>query len=152
MNTDKILTPAEIDILAKAYLDCKLTKLQEKELELVLASTDCSSPVIDEAREAMQIGTFMASMPRHRTRRRTTWFAAAAILILMICGAYVLFSSHSEPSIEVYADGNRLDSELAVKKAFETEALCLAKMQSMLTQAENNRVQSMKLIQTTNIQ
>ena len=53
------LTLQELEQLSQAYVDCHLSRLQERELELVLISTPISSPVIDEARALMDIAMQM---------------------------------------------------------------------------------------------
>lgn len=53
------LTLQELEQLSHAYVDCHLSRLQERELELVLIRTHISSPVIDEARALMDIAMQM---------------------------------------------------------------------------------------------
>lgn len=138
MKTDNInLTIEELDSLARAYLDCRLTKLEEKELELVLLSTGLSTPAIDEARETMGIVTTIASPAKPtkliHSRRRQRWLrpltvaASIAIVAAVAIGIFnktTLLNDNNE-SYTVYVNGNRLSGELAQQKALETQAECM---------------------------
>lgn len=114
MTNDDKLTKQELEELAQAYLDCRLSRLQEKELELVLASQpEISSPIIDEVRETMEIMTGIEGPAQDRSeseakgRRRTSllspilrWSVAAACLIMLISGGiFLLFESHREENM-----------------------------------------------------
>lgn len=87
MNDKDNLTLAELEMLAQAYLDCKLSRLQEKELEYVLMSCGLSSPLIDEVRECMALSTLIASgKPAKKKRNIIRWVAAACV------GAIAIFA------------------------------------------------------------
>ena len=131
-------TPDELEALARAYLDCRLSKLQEKELELVLMSTELSTPTIDEARETMGIVTSIASpsettqstATRRRRQRLLRPLMAAASIAVMAAVALGIFhkttlQSDSSESYIVYVNGNQLNGELAQQKALETQAQCM---------------------------
>lgn len=138
MKTDNFnLTIEELDSLARAYLDCRLTKLEEKELELVLLSTGLSTPAIDEARETMGIVTTIASPAKPtkliQSRRRQRWLrpltvaASIAIVAAVAIGIFnktTLLNDNNE-SYTVYVNGNRLSGDLAQQKALETQAECM---------------------------
>ncbi len=147
MNTDhniNNLSLAELDSLSRAYLDCRLTKLEEKELQLVLMSTNFSSPAIDEARETMGVTTVMESLAApapKRVRRRPAWLkwcAAAACIALAVGVAVNLPQSDRrmpDTSVIVYVDGHKLDNDEAARKASETQARCMAMLEHTLNQA-----------------
>ncbi|MDE5811420.1 MAG: hypothetical protein K2H61_03825 [Muribaculaceae bacterium] len=138
MKTDNInLTIEELDSLARAYLDCRMTKLEEKELELVLLSTGLSTPAIDEARETMGIVATIASPAKSTkliySRRRQRWLrpltvaASIAIVAAVAIGIFnktTLLNDNSE-SYTVYVNGNRLSGDLAQQKALQTQAECM---------------------------
>ena len=52
-NTNERLSVTELEELCQLYLDCRLTRLQEQELHLVLLDQDVHSPLIDEVRGMM---------------------------------------------------------------------------------------------------
>lgn len=150
MNDDnKIFTAEELEALSKAYLECRLTKLEEKELELVLLSCNVSSPIIDEARETMSVTAEFekAATTRqvrvHRTSRFTRYVAAIGIMMLMSF-AVALFWKNAEYTengtdsfaVVVYIDGEQLSHEKAACKAAETQAMCMA----LLEQTVNNAI------------
>ena len=76
MNDKDNLTLAELEMLAQAYLDCKLSRLQEKELEYVLMSCGLSSPLIDEVRECMALSP-QESLPRKNAILSVGWLPRA---------------------------------------------------------------------------
>ena len=87
----KELSLKELEILAQAYLECRLSRLQEKELELILYDTDVTSPVIEEARRTMGVSTLLAEvrdtsgrtllLPRRNRFAAAGWVAACVGMI-----------------------------------------------------------------------
>lgn len=160
MNRDnKIFTAEELEALSKAYLDCRLTKLEEKELELVLLSCDASSPIIDEARETMGImAAYEKATPqRHKHSYKTARFtrAAAAIgIIMMMSLAIAPFWKNAEYkdnsadsfAVAVYIDGERLSPEIAVSKAEETQAMCMAMLEQTVNKAKALQNENTKIL------
>lgn len=160
MNSDnKIFTAEELDALSKAYLDCRLTKLEEKELELVLLSCDASSPIIDEARETMGImAAYEKATPqRHKHSYKTSRFtrAAAAIGIIMMMSLAIAPFLKDDGSNEdrtdsfavaVYIDGERLSPEKAVSKAEETQAMCMAMLEQAVDKATTLQNENTKIL------
>lgn len=160
MNNEQYkLTAAELEALSQAYLDCRLSRLQEKELELVLINSDASSPVIDEARETMGIATLMESvksvpaLPRRNTFRWLNWCAAAACLTIMLGSALCFLrpdlsgaSAADEAQYVVYVDGKRLSPEEAEKTALREQAMCMAMMESALKNAQAIQLDNEKLL------
>lgn len=160
MNRDnKIFTAEELEALSKAYLDCRLTKLEEKELELVLLSCDASSPIIDEARETMGImAAYEKATPqRHKHSYKTSRFtrAAAAIGIMMLMSfaiAPLWKSTESKEdnadlfAVAVYVDGVQLSREKAVSKAEETQAMCMAMLEQTVNKATTLQTENTKIL------
>lgn len=153
------LTIEELEILSRAYLECRLSKIQEKELQLVLASVDFSSPVIQEARETMGIiSEWEAMKPIPRIRRKPEfkvlrWCAAAACVIVLIGVAVRLNTSvglinnvSEDSGITVWVDGRCLSEDEARKIAGEDQAICMARMEQSLRLAGEEQNECMKEI------
>lgn len=161
MNTDRnIFTKEELEALSRAYLDCRLTRLQEKELELVLLSIGISSPVIDEARETMAVATALESpAPRRRAKRFPAvrwmqWGAAAACFALV--ATFAVRMNHGAPAcadssmaVVVYVDGQRLSGDQAMRKAMETQSSCMAMLERTVSNAQAVKNESMKILNQT---
>lgn len=160
MNLDQnMFTQKELEVLARAYLDCRLSKLQEKELELLLASSDVSSPIIDEARDTMMATTMLeAAAPARPASRqapvRRPWRWAAAAAVVLAAGVGLGLWRHaagqavgldSAPCI-VYVDGERLDPEAAAASAMATQSMCMAMMESTLNNAQALQAESIGII------
>lgn len=151
-----ILTLAELDTLAKAYIDCKLSKLEEKELQLVLSSSLLSSPAIDEARELMGITTVMESLtapkaPAVRPKRFAwvKWASAAACVALAVGIALRMPASDqhiNDGGIAVYVDGYKLDRAEAEAKAIETQAQCMAMLESTINKVTEYQTSTLSIL------
>lgn len=149
MKTIESLTLNDLEQLAQAYLDCRLTRLEEKELELVLASSQLSSPTINEAREQMALTSLMAeshSRRRVAKRRFIRFGSIAACLAALIIGGTMLIAP-TEPQVSYYVciNGQELHGEAAKRYALETEQRMEQLQQEMLNQAlaiekENERL------------
>lgn len=145
MNQDHdMLTLEELEALAQAYIDCRLTRLEEKELELVLMSSGFSTPLIDEARETMGLTTAVAQVPRPKevkARPRLLWLrisvAAACLALAVVTGYRLGRSGVGEETAEVivYVDGQRLSPDLAEVEAMKTQVMCMAMMEETVNTA-----------------
>lgn len=139
-----MLTLEELEALAQAYLDCRLTRLEEKELELVLMSGGFSTPLIDEARETMGLTTAVAQVPQPKevkARPRLLWLrisvAAACLALAVVTGYRLGRSGVGEETAEVivYVDGQRLSPDLAEVEAMKTQVMCMAMMEETVNTA-----------------
>ncbi|MGN0222735.1 MAG: hypothetical protein ACI4AM_01780 [Muribaculaceae bacterium] len=149
MKTIESLTLNELEQLAQAYIDCRLTRLEEKELELVLASSPLSSPTINEAREQMVLTSLMAESHSRRRllkRRFIRFGSIAACLAALIIGGMMLIAP-TEPQVSYYVciNGQELHGEAAKRYALETEQRMEQCRQELLNQAlaiekENERM------------
>ena len=149
MKTIESLTLNELEQLAQAYLDCRLTRLEEKELELLLASSPLSSPTIDEAREQMALTSLMAASHSRRrvAKRRFIRFGSiAACLAAIVIGGTMLIAP-TEPQVSYYVciNGQELHGEAAKRYALETEQRMEQFQQELLNEAlaiekENERL------------
>lgn len=152
------LTRDELEELSKAYLDCRLSRLEEKELELVLVNCDVSSPLIDTVRDIMGLTSMMAEAERAKRLRRGAmkarlkrWGSVAA------CAAVVLVSSlfildekqigdvyaHGSEELFVVLDGKVLNDNAASRFADEDMKHNMAKLNEVLTETDVEEEQSM---------
>ena len=149
MKAIEPLTLNDLEQLAQAYLDCQLTRLEEKELELLLASSSLSSPTINEAREQMALTSLMAESHSRRrvAKRRVIRFSSiAACLAAVIIGGTMLIAP-TEPQVSYYVciNGQELHGEAAKRYALETEQRMEQFQQELLNEAlaiekENERL------------
>ncbi|MBD5246205.1 MAG: hypothetical protein HDS55_05560 [Barnesiella sp.] len=153
------LTHEELETLAQAYLDCRLTRLEEKELELVLYSSDISSPVIDEARRTMGIITLLsggtARLRRsHVPRRRFTWlgWAAAAVGILLLSSLLYFPKMNVDgwggtgDNMAVYVNGRHLTGDEAMMEALQAQDESRKMVRELCVEVKEDYNSNMKLI------
>ena len=156
-NTNERLSVTELEELCHLYLDCRLTRLQEQELHLVLLDQDVNSPLIDEVRGMMGFELRMSAdaVPSASTvgiRRRwwQRWSVAniaASLFILLASAATFMYlgtsNNQTDATYMVYVDGNRIDDRA------EAEAIIRAdidKANAMLERsAELRRDQQQKM-------
>lgn len=157
---DNRFSREELEILAQAYLDCRLSRLEEKELELVLSRCRLSSPLLDEARRDMRLHTAMASAgaPGAVTARRNNlrfpkWAVAAACLMLILAAGicyHINDSGNSESYACVIINGKRLPEKEADEYADKAKAESMAEFRRILENAERtdkeciDRINSLK--------
>lgn len=123
------LTLQETEQLCRLYMDCKLSVLEETELQYVLGKLPYSSPCIDEVRMLMglslkrsKIRKSVSSPYRRRIMALTIGIAASIVLLI---GFFDSGSkSHNAPDnyIVAYANGHRLSrhqAEAAVEASIE---------------------------------
>lgn len=130
MNKQDSLSKQELEELAQLYLDCRLSLLQEKELEYVLSCVDISTPILDEAREMMGISTLLsAGQPlsvdtkkRHGWKSVLKWSGIAACLALVVLtGTKFLYpgankDADSQDYVLIYMNGEDISSHEEAKK------------------------------------
>lgn len=129
-----ILTLEELESLAHAYLEARLSLIQEKELLLVLESTALDSPLLNKTRETMEIvSEFEASHVRkskHHLRRLSA--AAVAILILSVAGIRYFTPTPKNETCIVYVDGKKLTEREAQKFASQVQIKKMASFEETL--------------------
>lgn len=142
MNDKDNLTLAELEMLSQAYLDCRLSRLQEKELEYVLMSSGLSSPLIDEVREYMELSTLIASEKPAERRRGVFRVAVAACLGALAIFAATALLVHNEPAdnyLCVIVDGDKLPDDKAMEIALETRMKSLEMFNRIVEEADMER-------------
>ncbi len=127
------LTIYELDKFCRLYLDCKLSVLEEKELEYILSKTALSSPLIKEVRSLMKVHALELQYETPRKTNLRNWrliSGIAACLILIFSVGYYFFSSkssdlsHSDSTIYIaaYSHGNRLSEKEAISATYSAMA------------------------------
>lgn len=150
MKTDELnLTIEELDELCRLYMDCKLSVLEEKELEYILTRTELTSPSIDEVRSLMNIQLLHSPQPSVKKRTRNWGYfsgiaaslavilSAVTFLLLPFCGN--LSDTKQNVYIAAYSHGERLNGRDAIKATDEA----MAKADSLMNYAALNERQYM---------
>ena len=105
MKTDEMnLTVDELEELCRLYMDCKLSVMEEKELEYVLSHTSMTSPSIIEVRSlmGMQIIKRSSSNPIKKKMLSNWRFMtgiAATVALLFGISVNILNTDYSKSSI-----------------------------------------------------
>ena len=124
---DNKLTLQETEQLCRLYLDCRLSVLEENELQYVLTKVDHNSPLIDDVRGMMGIKTKelhtgpyrSISSGKRRFPRLALYLGITASLAILFCvGISFLHDSSNlqdtgHDYYVAYADGHRLNDEAA---------------------------------------
>lgn len=147
METKEMLTLQEIEQLCQAYLDCHLSRLQEKELELVLLCTDHTAPIISETRSIMGLSALM-SHPKANAITKTKWrlfkYAgiAACVAMIVISSRYYFMDSKSSAygrDVYVSVDGKELTGYVAQTVIKDTEEETMNMFRSIIKDAEDEQ-------------
>ena len=149
METNEKLTYQEIEQLCQAYMDCQLSRLQEKELELVLLCSDLNSPIIAEVRALMGLSTLMAiTNPEtkviKKAKPRVLKYSgiAACIAIILLCTGYlfrVTRSTEINGDVYVCVDGKVLTGQTAQIVARDTELETMNIYRSIIESTEHEQ-------------
>ncbi len=143
MNTDELtLTIDELDELCRLYMDCRLSVLEEKELEYILSKTSFTSPLIQEVKCIMKLQVVKPEyiMPRNNNFPIRKYFSgiAASLAIIFSVGYFFLSSKHSDLSdsdssvfIAAYSHGE----QLSYKEALNATHSAIEKADSLMNLA-----------------
>lgn len=150
-DTKDNISIEELETLCGLYMECGLTRLQERELQYVLEHTALRSPLVDDVRRMMGFSDRLASahavaVAPVKARRASCWSRAMAVNIAasvaLIIGVAVGIhyarpaGSHDGMVCEVYVNGRHIvDEEAALTKANAD----LARARSIMARAEANR-------------
>lgn len=144
MKTDEMnLTVDELEGLCRLYMDCKLSVMEEKELEYVLSQTSLTSPSIEDVRSLMGVHK-LSSLSLKPTPAKRDWnwrlfsvIAASIALILTVAFYFTsrqdsLHSTDSTPEyFAAYSNGQRLNE----REAIEATTIAMAKADSLMNYA-----------------
>lgn len=116
------LTIEELDELCRLYMDCKLSVLEEKELEYILSHTSLTSPSIDEVRNLTGIQIFKPVSSKPIIKTFSNWWLktgiAASVAILLGIGLTVFKTDNSKSSVSesciAYVNGHELHGDVAM--------------------------------------
>ena len=118
-DNDTILTLQELEELCRLYLECRLSVLEEKELELILTTRDASSPLIDETRAVMGVSASMQAPCRRKGWSVRHWVSAAAVALLAAVAVPLVATHLNSEEYVSYSNGKRLEPEQAKIHAIE---------------------------------
>lgn len=147
METKEKLTIQEIEQLCRAYLDCHLSLLQEKELELVLLCTDHTTPIISETRSLMGLAALIAH-PKAKAITKIKWrllkYAGIAACVAMIAISAIYYFVDPRPAVhehDVYVsvDGKELTGYVAQYVINDTEEETMNMFRSIIKDAEDEQ-------------
>ena len=118
-QTTEGFTIEEAERLCQLYMDCKLSVLEETELEYVLSQTELDSPMIQDTRKLMGISRtvrFSNTVKRPSSHRLLKWAlrTAACAAILLGC-VTILRNSLAADDAEciAYVEGHQVSTEQA---------------------------------------
>lgn len=152
MKTDEMnLTTAELDELCRLYMDCKLSVMEEKELEYVLSQTSQTSPSIEDVRSLLGIQLKLTqSKPIGKKKFWNWWYAAgiaASAAILFGIGVAVLSPNNSPSTAHVdciaYVNGNEIHGDAAmahIESETQKAEMFISKM-AELEEEEQNKIE-----------
>ncbi|MDE6380412.1 MAG: hypothetical protein K2L11_08065 [Muribaculaceae bacterium] len=152
MDKEKYLSMEETEQLCSLYMECRLSKLEETELEYILGFLPYSSPIIEEARALMSISLSSsmevkdASPKKRETRRKQMvkriTISAASFLLLMSIGiaTYQHFRQQSEIYCQVFAYGKEVGRDKAMAMA-EEEMKRIDRFFEIMSDAESEQQQ-----------
>lgn len=137
---DSKLTIQETERLCRLYIDCRLSVLEETELQYVLGKLPYSSPCIDEARMLMGLTIPREALAAKKKtfnlfRNKAAISIAATITALLAIGIALLHNqsvndySHDDVYVAAYIHGERLNGS----EAINATNLAMAKADSLMT-------------------
>lgn len=133
------MTIDELDKLCHLYMDCKLSVLEEKELEYVLTHTELTSPAIEEVRSLMNVQSLPQSPKQSAIKRAWNWRyiagIAASVAVVLSVAVYAFFpeganltGSEAGGYVAAYSHGKQLKG----KDAMVATHLAMAKADSLM--------------------
>lgn len=122
------MTIEELDHLCRLYMDCRLSLLEEKELEYILSRSPLTSAATDEVRALMGVQAVTArraASPAPRPLRVWRWRAiaavAASVAVVLAVGVHLLTTPRSGLAsgdtyeyIAAYSHGRQLTGRDAI--------------------------------------
>lgn len=125
LEKEKYLSLEETEQLCRLYMECKLSLLEEAELQYVLGLLPYNSPIIEEVRTLMNISLSCELESKERLNikpknkknlfRRTLLVAASvAIIICVGIPIYSHFKQESELYCQVFSNGHELSQDKAI--------------------------------------
>lgn len=138
---DYQFTTEEVEKLCELYLDCRLSVLEETELEYVLMHCDFDSPIVNETKEMMAVSRAIKLEAVRPHKSFWTWSLRVAACVAIALGVFAIFNpvntNENDDSCIVYVEGKRASGEEAQKIA-EAD---VAKMQQFIEVVNEQQVQ-----------
>lgn len=158
LEKDKYLSLEETEQLCRLYMDCRLSLLEEAELQYVLGLLDYSSQIIDETRTLLDIS--LSCEIEQKEQKQTSkngkkksifkriLFAAASVVLILSIGfpIYRHFKEESELYCQVFAHGQELSRDKAIAIA-ESELARIDKFFENIENIESEQQQKIESIQ-----
>lgn len=154
---EQVLSVAELEELCRLYLDCKLSVLEEKELEYLLLHTSLTSPAIEDVRALMGVQTLTATTAmtamtteaaktekavKSRRKRSAIWRfttgIAASVTVLFalaLCFMAPLKSDRHGTGRDVYITAYCHGEKLSGDEAVKSTDIAMAKADSLMNYA-----------------
>lgn len=110
----RYITVEEIEQLCRLYMDCRLSVLEETELEYVLLRSEMDSPLINDTRMLMKISR-QVNRPMPRKNLLLTWWWRVAAAVVFLIGSIALLQNRttSETDCIAYVEGIEVGGEEA---------------------------------------
>lgn len=132
----RYITVEEIEQLCRLYMDCRLSVLEETELEYVLLRSEMDSPLINDTRMLMKISRQVnRPMPRKNLLLTWGWRVAAAVVFLIGSIALLQNRTTSETDCIAYVEGIEVGGDKA-KVIAEAD---VARMEKFMLMVEKQR-------------
>lgn len=161
-SDNKPITLAELEALAGLYFESALSRADEKRLMKVLAESEFSSPVLDDARAVMGLELTRPETPvkilkpnRSMARRVRVWSSVAAAALILAVGVVGFVRQQSSISGETvyiaYANGKRItDEDEARRQALADYESSMRMMRELKAQSELELRKSQEMIDRLN--
>lgn len=125
LEKDKYISIEETEQLCRLYMECRLTLLEEAELQYVLGLFPYSSPIIEEVRTLMNISLSceleckesQLKIPgKKKNFIRKALIVAASVVVLLSVGIpiYLHFKQESELYCQVFSNGQEVSKDKAL--------------------------------------
>lgn len=125
LEKDKYLSIEETEQLCRLYMECRLTLLEEAELQYVLGLLPYSTPIIEEVRTLMNISLSceleckesQLKIPgKKKNFIRKALIVAASVVVLLSVGIpiYLHFKQESELYCQVFSNGQEVSRDKAL--------------------------------------
>ncbi|MDE6560690.1 MAG: hypothetical protein K2K75_04870 [Muribaculaceae bacterium] len=125
MEKDKYLSIEETEQLCRLYMECRLTLLEEAELQYVLGLLPYDSPIIEEVRRLMDISlsceietqeSQLFKPGKKKNIIKNLLLVAASVVLLLSIGIpiYYHFEQESELYCQVFSNGQEVSKDKAL--------------------------------------
>ncbi len=126
MEKKTYLSMEETEQLCRLYMECKLTRLEEAELQYVLGMLPYTSPVIEEVRTLMNLSLsyegnstdrlLVNTHVKKKIKMRRLMLSAASIALILSIGipSFFHFTRKSDYYCQVFTNGKKVGRDKAL--------------------------------------